>query len=164
MATRFRTEYRAEIGGLDERVQAILEAAVHGHAWGLLQCAKRCQSPIEQLLDLALRHEFLINPDVAIANQVPIEANGKTYYADIVVTYPGDNESELKIVVECDGHDYHERTKEQAARDKARDRAMQRLGYTVIRFTGSEIWRDPVGCAKEVWHHAIGWRWPELQG
>src|SRR5690606_35457447 len=26
------------------------------------------------------------------------------------------------VIVECDGHEFHERTKEQAARDKARDR------------------------------------------
>ena len=53
------------------------------------------------------------------------------------------------VVVECDGHDYHERTKEQAARDKARDRDLQEQGYKVFRFTGSEIWRDAIGCADQ---------------
>lgn len=54
------------------------------------------------------------------------------------------------VVVECDGHDYHERTKEQAAYDRSRDRAMTLMGYTVLRFTGSEIWNDPFGCAAQI--------------
>ncbi len=54
------------------------------------------------------------------------------------------------IVVECDGHDFHEKTKEQAARDKSRDRHLQDIGLRVFRFTGSEVWRDPFRCADEV--------------
>lgn len=53
-------------------------------------------------------------------------------------------------VVECDGHDFHERTKEQAARDRSRDRRLQEAGFRVFRFTGSELYRDPLGCAVEV--------------
>lgn len=54
------------------------------------------------------------------------------------------------IVVECDGHDFHERTKEQAQRDKARDRELLMMGYRVLRFTGSEIYKDAIRCAVEV--------------
>lgn len=54
------------------------------------------------------------------------------------------------IAIECDGHDFHEKTKEQAARDKKRDREINVAGFPVIRFTGSEIFRDPVGCAEQV--------------
>lgn len=55
-----------------------------------------------------------------------------------------------KVVVECDGHDFHERTKEQAKSDKSRDRAMAKDGITVLRFTGSEIWADPEKCRMEI--------------
>ena len=55
-----------------------------------------------------------------------------------------------KLVVECDGHDFHERTKEQAAKDRSRDRHLNAAGYDVFRFTGSELWRDPWGCADQV--------------
>lgn len=55
-----------------------------------------------------------------------------------------------RLAIECDGHDFHERTKEQAARDRSRDRALQAAGYTVMRFTGSELYRDPVGCVLEI--------------
>lgn len=54
------------------------------------------------------------------------------------------------IVVECDGHDFHERTKDQAARDRKRDREFQLMGYKVLRFTGSEIVADAGCCAKQV--------------
>ena len=54
-----------------------------------------------------------------------------------------------KIIVECDGHDFHERTKEQAERDRSRDRHAIANGLQVMRFTGSELWRDPWGCASE---------------
>jgi hypothetical protein len=53
------------------------------------------------------------------------------------------------LIVECDGHDFHERTKEQASRDKERDRVLQSCGYRVFRFTGSDIHRDSIKCAKE---------------
>ena len=58
--------------------------------------------------------------------------------------------SPRRVVIECDGHDFHEKTKEQAARDKQRDRYLQRMGFKVLRFTGSEIWRDAAKCAAEV--------------
>lgn len=56
----------------------------------------------------------------------------------------------VRLVVECDGHDFHERTKEQARRDRRRDRMLMLGGWKVVRFTGSEIWADAVGCAQQV--------------
>lgn len=61
-----------------------------------------------------------------------------------------DERRRLFVVVECDGHDFHERTKEQAIRDRSRDRELQSLGYIVLRFTGREIHRSPYHCAKEI--------------
>lgn len=55
-----------------------------------------------------------------------------------------------RLIVECDGHDFHERTKEQATRDRERDRAAQMAGMEIFRFTGSELWRDPLGSANQV--------------
>lgn len=55
-----------------------------------------------------------------------------------------------RIIVECDGHNFHERTKEQAQKDRAKDRDWQNAGYRVMRFTGSEIYRDAFKCAREV--------------
>lgn len=74
-----------------------------------------------------------------------------SYRADFLITAKFyDRPDKRMIVVECDGHDFHERTKDQAARDKKRDRAMTTAGFSVLRFTGSEIHRDASACAKEV--------------
>ncbi len=53
------------------------------------------------------------------------------------------------IVIECDGHEFHQKTKEQAARDRTRDRYLSTIYGRVIRFTGSEIYRSPASCAVE---------------
>jgi hypothetical protein len=78
-----------------------------------------------------------------VGYQIPIEE----YVADFVLVYRHGLSGVGGTVIECDGHDFHERTKEQAAHDKRRDRHMQGLGLKVLRFTGSEVWADPFGCA-----------------
>lgn len=54
------------------------------------------------------------------------------------------------LAIECDGHEWHERTKQQASQDRARDRALLRLGLPTIRFTGSDIVYNAHACAVEV--------------
>jgi len=53
------------------------------------------------------------------------------------------------MVVECDGFNFHDRTRDQACRDRKRDRRLQTLGYLVFRYAGSEIWADVFQCATE---------------
>lgn len=55
----------------------------------------------------------------------------------------------VPVAVELDGHDFHERTKEQASRDKSRDRDLVKAGLRVMRFTGSEVWKNPGECFLE---------------
>lgn len=54
------------------------------------------------------------------------------------------------IAIECDGHDFHEKTKQQASCDKKRDRMLTARGLQVARFTGSEIHDNPLKCAQWV--------------
>ncbi|HEU4341480.1 MAG TPA: DUF559 domain-containing protein [Candidatus Binatia bacterium] len=54
------------------------------------------------------------------------------------------------LAIECDGHEFHEKTKEQAARDKARDRFLISQNVPVMRFSGSEIWASPQACVMEI--------------
>lgn len=73
---------------------------------------------------------------------VPQHTVGK-YRSDFCVFY-GTYTHRATFLVECDGHDFHERTKAQAARDKKRDRELTARGMPVFRFTGSEIYKaDP---------------------
>jgi very-short-patch-repair endonuclease len=56
---------------------------------------------------------------------------------------------ERRLVVELDGHDYHS-TKEQRGADASRDRILTGWGWTVLRYTGSEIHSDVHACVGEV--------------
>jgi very-short-patch-repair endonuclease len=67
------------------------------------------------------------------------------YRADILISEAG-----RKLVVECDGAEFHAISKEQVERDKRRDRYCAAQGICVMRFCGSEINRDPRGCAAEI--------------
>lgn len=80
----------------------------------------------------------------------PVELTHRTFGPDHskVIVSPngqrliGSKTVEKKMVIECDGHEFHERTKEQARRDRERDRFLQSIGYLVFRYTGAEIWAD----------------------
>lgn len=110
------------------------------------------ESPIETVLGSELdKMADNLGGDYTVERQVVIKVGGKEYRADFVVTRLCDNAS-CKVVVECDGHNFHEKTREQAARDKKRDRDMQKQGYIVMRFTGSEIWTSAENCAREVFN------------
>jgi very-short-patch-repair endonuclease len=52
--------------------------------------------------------------------------------------------------IEIDGFPYHDKTPEQAERDKRRDRFIQSQGYTVLRFAAREVLREPRLCVGEV--------------
>jgi very-short-patch-repair endonuclease len=62
----------------------------------------------------------------------------------------------LDTLIECDGHDFHERTQDQALRDRRNDRDAQAAGFPILRFTGREIFREPMRCAEEAWQFIGG--------
>ncbi len=71
------------------------------------------------------------------------------YRVDIAIRV-FENGRTMLLAVECDGHDFHHATKQQVERDKKRDRFLSSKGYKVLRFSGSEIYRDVESCADEV--------------
>lgn len=56
----------------------------------------------------------------------------------------------IALGIECDGFEFHDRTPQQAAYDRARDRELLHAGLTLIRFAGTEIYRDAERCAIDV--------------
>lgn len=54
------------------------------------------------------------------------------------------------VIVELDGHDFHERNKKERSYEKARDRYFVKEGYRVVHFTGSDVVKDPYQVAFEV--------------
>lgn len=61
-----------------------------------------------------------------------------------------------KIVIEIDGHAYHSTT-DQILSDQYRQREIEQLGWTVIRFTGSQVWNESRICVQRV-RNIIGTR------
>lgn len=125
-----------------------------------------CESPIEAMMLIrliglqtgyswaqsnAVVSDLKYVPDHIYPQQiwiVPQHKAGK-YRVDFLVCLGVDSKDgkgpNALFAVECDGHDFHEKTKEQAARDKARDRYLNSRGLTVFRYTGSEIFKNESG-------------------
>lgn len=106
--------------------------------------------------------DYVSAVSVEIYPQREIEVGEKTFRVDFLLHATGkrflprrDNcwtidERSLNVVVEIDGHDFHERNKAQAQRDKSRDRLLHKHGYQVIRYTGSEVFGDVYGVVREL--------------
>lgn len=78
--------------------------------------------------------------------------DGKTFIADFSFEkyFPGKDHSEILCIVELDGHDFHNRTKDQVCRDKKRDRAFLNNNIFTFRFSGSEVFKKCESCISEM--------------
>jgi len=61
-----------------------------------------------------------------------------------------------KVVIECDGIEWHDRTNQQFISERQRERDILILGWPVMRFTGAELMRDPNACAADVAAYLCG--------
>lgn len=113
------------------------------------------ESPIEMLFYVAFKALLRVNDmedqsmeHVGITPQATI---GK-YRADFKISIVDlrKMESRNSVVVECDGHEFHEKDEKARRYEKQRDRKMQVLGHKVFRFTGKEITDNPIMVAAEV--------------
>lgn len=102
-------------------------------------------SPAEAELWKALE---LVNPgfppESYLTRQYPVDLGEGTFFLDFACTQAG-----VQLAIEVDGHATHS-APDAIARDRKRLRLLELDGWTVIRFGGAEVWRDPVGCAREV--------------
>lgn len=76
-----------------------------------------------------------------------VKVNGRSIRCDLLIWVPGDER--VKIIVECDGYAYHN-SKDSFDNDRTRDRQLQLNGYRVIRFSGSQINKDPTAVTSEL--------------
>lgn len=128
-------------------------------------------SPIEQYLHVAVRTiaQVLCLDDFACDSfdgqmwntgfYVLPQHRIDQYRVDFLIgykTYPLRNPSgeyiqtTKEVVVECDSQAFHERTEAERRYEKARDRHLQRNGYTVFRYTGKEILQAPFRVAADI--------------
>ena len=54
------------------------------------------------------------------------------------------------VLVELDGHAFHDKDQRQRSYEKARDRYLTKMGHRVLHFTGSDVVKDPYRVAHEV--------------
>jgi len=117
-----------------------------------------CQSPIEGMMMWALSAVGALQSGGENVISIHAQHQIGSYRVDflVTVTYVRPPHWSAQIIVECDGHDFHEKTKEQASRDKKRERDLQAAGFSVFRFSGSDIWKDVCACALEVFEFLDG--------
>lgn len=107
---------------------------------------KRLQSERMQKIESPIELQFykeITQRVSSIEPQWEIVYEGHKYRADFAIP-------EKKIAIEIDGHDYH-KTKEQRTNDARRERDFQKAGWKVIRFTGSEIFKNVQQCCNDVY-------------
>ena len=138
---------------------------VDNHSRDEARMLASCRSPMERVfLEAALEvHGFIplygffdrgkvTRRTIQMDARYNVGVNGLAYELDFYLSLVGDCEpydDAIMVDVEIDGRDFHEKTKEQAARDKSRDRALTAAGYSVVRFTGAEVYADSAACVAE---------------
>ncbi|WP_207539616.1 endonuclease domain-containing protein [Sabulicella rubraurantiaca] len=130
----------------------------------LWMAAEQCESPIENILAAYLILEGTDGyndldynpfwgapsfPDPAWGTIWTIQHQFRRMRPDFLFKVCLEGENRF-LAVECDGHDVHDGTKEQARRDRSRDWTLLTSGIPVIRFTEFEIVRDPQACVKDI--------------
>lgn len=66
------------------------------------------------------------------------------------------------MAIELDGHDFHERTKEQVTYRNQRDRDLQAAGWRVMHYSGSELHASPARAVLDAHAMALN-HWHECQ-
>lgn len=118
---------------------------------------ENCHSPIEMIFAMAfdiVNYQYYGNV-LTINPQEEIKIDVKKYVADFVFDTDGEfgqfysSEHALKLVIECDGHEYHKISKKQVKYDNERDLDLKMNGYEVLHFSGSQIYQNPWKCAED---------------
>ena len=153
MTAAFQDDPRSHLG--DSPIERLLYLALFAHTlfeepewfWKLERAS------VETLEEVKARIGF--RERLILQRQVEINTIGRVdflvhAYGDWAREPEGGLEGWRRLIIECDGHNFHTQSKEQVARDRSRDRNAAMMGLEVFRFTGSELWRDPWGCAGQI--------------
>lgn len=122
-----------------------------------------CQSPIEKILYVACKIVFCIRNSelkdgelgIFILPQVDIETDSKKYRADFSFVLEKEEGISPEVIVECDGHEFHQKTKTQVEHDNQREYDIKKMGYDILRFSGSQIYNNPFKCANDIFDYLI---------
>lgn len=151
-----------EIGNAAVRVaQALAEDFEYCTENACKRLAPHCDSPIEVMIGATLALSMNLRKPNFLTLIPPGESVPEKYCFALYPQYQLEgyrfdfalihkDQRWPRVLIECDGHDFHERTKEQAAHDRQKDRVAQTAGFAIMRFTGSEIYRDPAACCQQI--------------
>ncbi len=94
------------------------------------------ESPIEEFMWNGLRNNEL-------SKYVEIQYEIGKYRVDLAFPI-------AKLIVECDGREYHFTEKSQIERDQKRDKYLSRKGWRIIHIEGVAIRRNIVACVDQI--------------
>ena len=113
---------------------------------------QRTESPIEAIFWIWWSTIEALTLDqcfpFSLVPQHEVQCDGTVYRLDFAIP-------EYLIAVELDGHEFHEKTKEQVTYRNQRDRQLQAAGWTVFHFSGSELYRGQVDVVTSVANLAL---------
>ncbi len=137
--------------GMESPIEKAFAAALFfSHVWGVrFNCGNAgFKISLPDLRDVMKRTKANGNDDLVLAAYPQFQVG--PYRLDFLIAAALTTPEIHMIAIECDGHDFHEKTKDQAARDKKRDRYLVAQGIRVLHFTGAEIHRDARKCVAEL--------------
>lgn len=135
----------------------------------LIEGLSETESPIEKIFLIEFNFVSLIQPSWIEPNNVisglfiqhPVTVGKHQYRVDFellidtIDNYSLSNSpTATRIFIELDGHDFHEKTKEQVAHDKKRERDLSDKCDALLRYSGSEVYQDTSKVVKDVLTHA----------
>lgn len=81
---------------------------------------------------------------IVLGYQVPVGP----YLVDFTLVHP---RVATRVAIELDGHEWHRRTAKEAEYEARRDRVVAAAGWTLVRFMGAEVMREPGRVAREAY-------------
>ena len=148
------------------KVKELYDFLMEEYGYDLWIAMWECESPIEQIMALIIteveKNLNLNNRDIellGIEKQKTIKTKNKNYRVDFLLKFAfwnGSKEAKtFNLVIECDGHDFHEKTKEQVKKNNQRDRDLQKEDFNVLHFSGSEIYNEWWKCRDDIFDYII---------
>lgn len=121
---------------------------------------KTIKSPIEKIFITAFDYytSYDNKKKIYLFSQQEIKIKDKTYYPDFLFEYDeyvNNYNTDSKIIIECDGYEFHQKTKEQVQRDNEREYDLKMAGYEILRFSGTQIYKNPIKCAEDTYNYII---------
>ncbi|HXT64578.1 MAG TPA: DUF559 domain-containing protein [Pyrinomonadaceae bacterium] len=134
-----RAKMKGEAGVVEYMEYLVEEGLIHEDSYAQFRNEFICMHVLDYY------HAFIL---VMQAGFPDIKVNGKSVRTDLFVYVPAD--TDFNMVVECDGFQYHS-IKEKFVADRQRDRLLKSHGFDVLRFSGSEIYKDPAKVGIELY-------------